>query len=77
MTLSQLEEPLLLLGAEKFMGVDIRVRVKGGGHVSQVYAIRQAISKSLVAYYQKCKFLMPELTKTGGGRIFMSLLHYH
>ena len=50
----QLEEPLLLLGAEKFMGVDIRVRVKGGGHVSQVYAIRQAISKSLVAYYQKC-----------------------
>ncbi len=57
------------------MGVDIRVRVKGGGHVSQIYgernvcvhvcvvtltlvpltAIRQAISKSLVAYYQKCK----------------------
>lgn len=33
----QLEEPLLLLGREKFMGVDIRVRVKGGGHVSQVY----------------------------------------
>ena len=56
------------------MGVDIRVRVKGGGQVSQIYgecftntgkgctnayafllAIRQAISKSLVAYYQKCK----------------------
>nr|AAX48893.1 S16 [Suberites domuncula] len=49
----KLEEPLLLLGREKFMGVDIRVRVKGGGHVSQIYAIRQAISKSLVAYYQK------------------------
>ena len=46
----------MLLGAEKFMGVDIRVRVKGGGHVSQVYAIRQAISKSLIAYYQKCQF---------------------
>jgi len=43
-----------LLGKDKFAGVDIRVRVKGGGHVSQVYAIRQAISKSLVAYYQKC-----------------------
>ena len=39
------------------MGVDIRVRVRGGGHVSQVYAIRQAISKSLVAYYQKCELL--------------------
>lgn len=83
----------MLLGREKFKGVDIRVRVRGGGHVSQVYgklktgnklylkrdcmavvcilwcenlkvlsfipffshtAIRQAISKSLVAYYQKC-----------------------
>ena len=28
--------------------------MKGGGHVAQVYAIRQAIAKSLVAYYQKC-----------------------
>lgn len=26
-----------MLGREKFMGVDIRVRVKGGGHVSQTY----------------------------------------
>lgn len=51
----QVQEPLLLLGKERFAGVDIRVRVKGGGHVSQIYAIRQAISKSLVAYYQKCK----------------------
>lgn len=33
--------------------VDIRVRVTGGGHTSQIYAIRQAISKSIVAYYQK------------------------
>ncbi|XP_077299397.1 ribosomal protein S16 [Arctopsyche grandis] len=49
----KLQEPLLLLGKEKFSGVDIRVRVNGGGHVSQVYAIRQAISKALVAYYQK------------------------
>nr|ABX44789.1 putative 40S ribosomal protein RPS16 [Flustra foliacea] len=49
----KLLEPVLLLGKDKFAGVDIRVRVKGGGHVSQVYAIRQAISKSLVAYYQK------------------------
>jgi small subunit ribosomal protein S16e len=32
-----LEEPLLLLGKEKFEGVDIRVRVKGGGHVARIY----------------------------------------
>ncbi|KAI3059802.1 hypothetical protein CBS147343_9717 [Aspergillus niger] len=46
-------EPLLIVGADKFAGVDIRVRVSGGGHTSQVYAIRQAIAKSIVAYYQK------------------------
>lgn len=49
----KLQEPLLLLGKEKFAGVDIRVRVSGGGHVAQIYAIRQAISKALVAFYQK------------------------
>ncbi|RWS25039.1 ribosomal protein S16-like protein [Leptotrombidium deliense] len=64
----KLLEPILLLGQDRlvlivvamfnnkhhrFSGVDIRVRVRGGGHVSQIYAIRQAISKSLVAYYQK------------------------
>ncbi|CAG9766689.1 unnamed protein product [Ceutorhynchus assimilis] len=49
----KLQEPILLLGKDKFSAVDIRVRVNGGGHVSQIYAIRQAISKALVAYYQK------------------------
>lgn len=29
------------------------MRVSGGGRVSQLYAIRQAIAKSIVAYYQK------------------------
>ncbi|KMU89998.1 40S ribosomal protein S16 [Coccidioides immitis H538.4] len=37
----------------KFANVDIRVRVTGGGHTSQIYAIRQAIAKALIAYYQK------------------------
>ncbi|KAI6875579.1 hypothetical protein KC318_g18271, partial [Hortaea werneckii] len=46
-------EPVLILGLDKFANVDIRVRVRGGGHTSQVYAIRQAIAKSIVAYYQK------------------------
>ncbi|KAI1963264.1 40S ribosomal protein S16 [Ophidiomyces ophidiicola] len=46
-------EPLLIVGLDKFANVDIRVRVTGGGHTSQIYAIRQAIAKSLVAYYQK------------------------
>ena len=49
----QVYEPILILGKERFEDVDIRVRCKGGGYVSQIYAIRQAIAKSLVAYYQK------------------------
>ena len=46
-------EGILVAGEESFQGIDIRVRVKGGGHTSQVYAIRQAISKAVVAYFAK------------------------
>merc|ERR1712107_683045 len=38
----KLMEPVLLLGKDRFADIDIRIRVKGGGHVSQIYAIRQA-----------------------------------
>ena len=38
----QLQEPILLLGKEKFAGVDIRVRVKGGGHIAQIYGMKLA-----------------------------------
>jgi ribosomal protein S9 len=53
LTAQQVYEPIILLGLERFSEVDIRVRVTGGGHTSQVYAIRQAIAKAIVAYYQK------------------------
>ncbi|KAK8794929.1 hypothetical protein WA538_005099 [Blastocystis sp. DL] len=46
-------EPVLLLGAERFANLDIRITVKGGGRVAQIYAIRQAISRAIVAFYQK------------------------
>jgi small subunit ribosomal protein S16e len=46
-------EPVLVAGEDQFSILDIRVRVKGGGHTSQIYAIRQAIAKALVAYYAK------------------------
>jgi len=49
----QLYEPILVLGLDKFANVDIRIRVSGGGHSSQIYAVRQALSKSLIAYYQR------------------------
>jgi small subunit ribosomal protein S16e len=46
-------EPIFLLGANRFKDLNIRCRVKGGGSTSQVLAIRQAISKSIIAFYQK------------------------
>uniref|UniRef100_A0A5S6QQC1 Small ribosomal subunit protein uS9 n=1 Tax=Trichuris muris TaxID=70415 RepID=A0A5S6QQC1_TRIMR len=49
----KLQEPLLILGKDRFAEVDIRIRVRGGGKVAQIYAIRQALAKAIVAYYQK------------------------
>lgn len=49
----KLIEPILLVGQERFSDIDIKIRVKGGGRVAQIYAIRQALSRALVAYYQK------------------------
>ena len=46
-------EPLFLLGGNKFKDLNIFVRVRGGGPTSQVLAIRQAIAKSIIAFYQK------------------------
>merc|ERR1719199_1971845 len=46
-------EPLLLLGKERCSKVDIRMRVKGGGYTSQIYAMRQASAKGIVSDYQK------------------------
>uniref|UniRef100_A0A2K6LK19 Small ribosomal subunit protein uS9 n=1 Tax=Rhinopithecus bieti TaxID=61621 RepID=A0A2K6LK19_RHIBE len=65
----KLLEPVLLLGKERFADVDIRVHVKGGGHVAQIYAIPQSISKALVAYYQKynCEKKKKEYQASCGG----------
>ena len=46
-------EPILLLGLKRFQDLDVRVSVRGGGYTSQLYAIRQAIAKGIVAFYQK------------------------
>jgi len=46
-------EPVLVLGQEKFANLDIRIRVKGGGMTAQIYAIRAAIAKAIVAYHAK------------------------
>ena len=46
-------EPIFLVGGNKFKDVNIRVRVQGGGQSNQIFAVRQAIAKALLAYYQK------------------------
>jgi len=48
-------EPILVVGEEYFRDINMRCRVSGGGHTSQVYALRQAMAKALVAYYAKYK----------------------
>jgi len=50
---AKLYEPILILGADNFAQIDIRIKVAGGGHTSQVYAVRQAIAKAVVSYYAK------------------------
>lgn len=37
-------EPILLLGRQAFANVDMRIRVKGGGHTSQIYGEKKALS---------------------------------
>jgi small subunit ribosomal protein S16e len=54
-------EPVMLIGRDKYSELDIRVRVKGGGHVSQAYAIRQCLAKALVSFYQKCVSLLGQV----------------
>ena len=46
-------EPIFLMGGNKFKDLNIRCRVNGGGSTSQVLAIRQAIAKAVIAFYQK------------------------
>ena len=49
----KLFEPFLLTKGDRFGDIDIRIRVKGGGQVSRIYAIRQAISRGILKYLEK------------------------
>ncbi len=42
-------EPILLLGKQRFANVDIRIRVKGGGRVSQIYGRTRPAPTSLAS----------------------------
>merc|ERR1712216_476639 len=49
----KLFEPFLLTKGDRFGDIYIRIRVKGGGQVSRIYAIRQAISRGILRYLEK------------------------
>lgn len=51
----KLYETVLVVGEEHFRDLNIRCRASGGGQTAQIYAIRQAIAKAVVAYYAKYK----------------------
>jgi small subunit ribosomal protein S16e len=50
---AKLLEPVYVVGARRFSRLKIKVTVRGGGQVSQAFAVRQAIAKGVVAYAQK------------------------
>nr|AOZ56117.1 ribosomal protein S9 [uncultured korarchaeote] len=46
----RIQEPLLLIDDKLRNSIDIKVKVKGGGFMSQADAIRTAIAKAIVRY---------------------------
>lgn len=46
---TKVSEPIMILGEGLFKGLDMNIKVAGGGHVSQIYAVRQAISRGVLA----------------------------
>lgn len=50
-------EPLILAGADLVNKVDIDVKVRGGGFMGQASAVRMAIARGLVEYFQSRELL--------------------
>lgn len=61
-------EPVLLLGPERFAQVDIRIRCKGGGYTSQIYAIRQVRAQAARAHVRPPQPRMSTLEHGIGAR---------
>jgi ribosomal protein S9 len=61
---TKIMEPLYILGLQQFEKLDIRVKVTGGGVVSQAYAVRQAIAKAVVAAAAKKDEVLATQLKT-------------
>ncbi|KAI5192848.1 small subunit ribosomal protein S16e [Nematocida sp. AWRm77] len=53
MMISKINELFLVLEKKYYENLSFNVEVKGGGDVTRIYAARQAIANSLLAYYGK------------------------
>ena len=57
-------EPVLLLGAERFANLDIRITVKGGGRIAQIYGRKRVCvvtGSHPSGYFQSHCCLLPEV----------------
>ena len=53
----KLYEPILLVGVKEFEDIDIHIRVRGGGHVAQIYGmltINYLTKLFFLHYYEFC-----------------------
>lgn len=53
MILSKVMELFAIVDKKFYEGLSFDVTVRGGGDVTRLYAVRQALAKSLIAYYGK------------------------
>lgn len=53
MLLAKVSELFSIIGENFYSNLSFDVSVRGGGDVTRMYAVRQAIAKSLLAYYGK------------------------
>lgn len=51
--LTKVMELFAIVDPKLYEGLAFEVTVKGGGEVARLYAVRQAIAKSMIAYYGK------------------------
>merc|ERR1712032_842666 len=49
----KIKEPIKICGESLSSQININSKVKGGGQVSRVFAVRQAIAKSIVSFCEK------------------------
>ncbi|MHA1952734.1 MAG: 30S ribosomal protein S9, partial [Candidatus Heimdallarchaeaceae archaeon] len=66
----KINEIFILAGADRREALDIKVKVKGGGFMGQAEAIRTAIARGLIEYFEdtslKEKFVLYDKTIVSG-----------